>query len=433
MLPQKDRVSIPSDYLRSQEEPAFCADRFGEQYLQKLSASVTRYSTDDSYSRLHCFSSQTASDGRTDSFCIAGPASYSNGKFGLDCDVKELDSSGYSTRADFSDYLPLYWYNTGPRAIFEEFVEFKQIAERERVAETRPQDFSILIKREGGSNLWHSMMEMFSLFMSLDVLQIASDPATGAPFFSTDDVENTQIVMLDDGEEGPYFDLWTLFARKPLIKLKPGAALNLNLTNIIVPLAGGSNPFWQGDWNVHACGSSKLLDVFSQRVLDFYRIRDEPVKAGAQLTLTFIDRKGTRRLQNTTEYINKLRLRYPDVKIQVIDFAAMPFQEQLEIARRTDLLVGVHGAGLTHAIFQQSGSALVEIIPHDLKFKGFRNIAAIRGHRYFSSHAKENNNETSRGDWQGEDVSIEEDRFMDLLEVAIKSMYNRGLRNIDVS
>ncbi|MCJ1478537.1 hypothetical protein MMC13_007217 [Lambiella insularis] len=156
-------------------------------------------------------------------------------------------------------------------------------------------------------------------------------------------------------------------------------------------------------------------------------------RAREPLVLTFIDRKEKRRLIDKNLYIEKLRLKYPAIDIQMIDFADLPFKEQLKVAYRSDILVGVHGAGLTHSLFQQSGSAIVEIIPHTLAHKGFRNLAKLLGHHYFSSHADERSTTTAKDAWQTDDVYLEEARFMELLEVAVKCMYNRGLLNSDVS
>ena len=70
-----------------------------------------------------------------------------------------------------------------------------------------------------------------------------------------------------------------------------------------------------------------------------------------QLVLTFIDRKEKRLLVNKEEYISNLKSKFPVVKIELVNFAAFSFAEQLRIVRCTDILVGVHGAGLTHGMF----------------------------------------------------------------------------------
>jgi protein O-GlcNAc transferase len=306
--------------------------------------------------------------------------------------------------------------------------------ERPKKAPAEPRNFSILIKRENSNyNVWHSLMEIFALYMTLDVLRMTPNSATQRTFFSTEDFANSQVVILDNLEDGPFFDLWTLFAKQPPIRLQDVSdATQINLENIIVPLPGGANPFWQGDWEPLSCDRSELLQTFSRRVLDFYMIGDDLGPEDRPLALTFIDRTTKRRLINQGPYIERLRAKYATFDIRVVDLAAMTFSEQLQIIRHTDILAGVHGAGLTHAMFLPPRSTVVEILPLGLKHKGFRNLAKKLDHNYFSSHAIEYHTDGSKGDWQSDDIFIEEERFMELLDVAVKSMYQRGLRNEDV-
>lgn len=76
------------------------------------------------------------------------------------------------------------------------------------------------------------------------------------------------------------------------------------------------------------------------------------------------------------------------MNVQSIDFAAILYKDQLKIIQESDILAGVHGAGLTHGIFLPSGSAMVEILPPGLNHKGFRNVASLRGHDYFSPQGR---------------------------------------------
>lgn len=205
------------------------------------------------------------------------------------------------------------------------------------------------------------------------------------------------------------------------------------IDNIIIPLPGGSNPFWQGDWEPLSCARSKLLKTFSQRILTFYDIDDKLAADNRPLMLTFIDRREKRRLIDQDRYFARLNSKFSAIEIQLVDFASLSFLEQLKKVRRTDILVGVHGAGLTHGIFLPPGSTMVEILPPDLKYKGFRNLAKMLGHNYFSSHGVTHLTNSTKGDWQFDDVYIEEDRFIDLMDLSVRSMYHRGLRDTDVN
>ena len=53
---------------------------------------------------------------------------------------------------------------------------------------------------------------MMSLMHSIDILRLATDPITGRPYVSEADVANTQIVVLDDHPDGPFWDLWQIWS-----------------------------------------------------------------------------------------------------------------------------------------------------------------------------------------------------------------------------
>ncbi|QDS73478.1 hypothetical protein FKW77_009071 [Venturia effusa] len=418
---------LPTEYTTIHEDQPFCNDRFGVQYLQSLSAKTTSYCTADSGSSLTCFHSRTAKEGRTDSFCVGEGSSLEGGRFRLDCQLRELNSEEVGDKVPRVENLAHYWYNTGPGAILRDFVDLKgPIPKLEANL-----NYTILIRREENVfNPWHSLMEIFSLSMTLDVLRMTLRPHSQKPFLRPG--VNLRILILDQHAQGPYWELWALFASGGMVRKDEAKIGGTN--TMLIPLAGGSNPFWQGDWEAHACSISPLLRVFSERVLNFYNISRDVIVDDRPLTLTFVDRREKRRLVNVDDHITALQRKFPAVKIETVDFASISFEEQVRISSETDILAGVHGAGLTHAMFQKPGSALVEIIPKDFNFKGFRNLAKLAGQKYFSAHAMREIKATlyTRSDWQHDDVDFEEDRFLELMGTAIKSMYHRGQREEDV-
>ncbi|KAL2831114.1 hypothetical protein BDW59DRAFT_7012 [Aspergillus cavernicola] len=427
-------LDLPPEYTEVKEPPPACADRFGTSYITKLRDSATEYCTLESSGGLTCFHSKTSSS-RVDSFCFARGALFNQDErvFSLGCGLRDLDGLGVPKYKEFTNY----WYDTGPGHTLDKAVRLEDNTSSIIVPESIP-SYTLLLKREGANNIWHSLMEIFSMTLTLDVLRMTQHPDEPLPFFTNYDIENTQVLVLDDLEEGPYFDLWSLFADKPTLRINDPALpfLNTSFENLIVPLNGGGNPLWQGDWEIHTCDDSPLLRTFSHRVLNHFDfVPDTPREQPPEIILTFINRTSTRHLINVEEYLEHLQSEVPHIKIQSIDFAAISFVEQLAVAQETDVLVGVHGAGLTHGMFLPHHSAMVEILPPDLNHKGFRNVAALLDHSYFSAHASKAGTEDKpekRGDWHEDDVFIEKDKFMDIMNVAIKSMYNRGSRNYDV-
>ncbi|KAL2850712.1 hypothetical protein BJY01DRAFT_125539 [Aspergillus pseudoustus] len=431
---------LPPEYTEVTEPPPFCADRFGVSYLRQLRDSATEYCTPESPSGLTCFHSKTTTS-RVDTFCLARGALFDqvDKSFTLGCSLRDLSGQSVPRYREFTNY----WYDTGPGRVLEEAVRINENNSSLVVPGTVP-NYTLLVKREGSNNIWHSLMEIFSMTLSLDVLRMAKHPSEPTtPLFATADIENTQVLVLDDIADGPYVDLWTLFAPKPLLRMNDPALppLNTSFENLIIPLSGGGNTLWQGDWEIHTCDDSPLLQTFSRRVLNHFHLDPDPPREQLpEIVITFINRTTTRHLINAEEYFAHLESELPHIRIQSIDFAAISFAEQLAVAQQTDVLVGVHGAGLTHGIFLPAHSAMVEILPPSLNHKGFRNVAALLGHSYFSVHASqsvpqpapEGQDTSKKPDWHQEDVFLEKDIFMELMNVAIKSLYNRGSRNYDV-
>ena len=433
-VPTQSSLPLPHEYASlSSSGSVWCNDRFETPYLTNLSRTQTEYCDSlSSTSSLRCFNSPTGASNRIDSFCVGGPSLFDvhEKKFKLDCKLREFDEKEKQKSPPLNQF-PTYWYQTGPHILMNQYMDTDAPAEHVSELAKFPRKFTILVRREDVKpNLWHELMQISSMVWTLDVLRMTRDVATGNPLFTLEDVENTRVLILDDLDEGPFYGMWTMFAKRPITRLSKVSEIDFrDSENIIIPLPGGSNPMWQGDWKPHSCDHSSLLNVFSNRVLDFYGVDRMTKRDDSQLVLTFIDRREKRRLIGKEDFVEELKKTYPDVKVQMVNFAAIPFSEQLKVIRDTDVLVGVHGAGLTHGLFLAPGSAMVEILPADFHHKGFRNLAQLLGHRYFSSHAVSNG---TKGDWQLDDFSFDKSRFMQLVNVAITSMYNRGLRNDDV-
>ena len=52
-----------------------------------------------------------------------------------------------------------------------------------------------------------------------------------------------------------------------------------------------------------------------------------------------------------------------NILIRLVDTASLSFSEQISIMRKTDYLIGIHGAGLSLSIFMPYESILHEVLP----------------------------------------------------------------------
>ncbi|KAG8159638.1 hypothetical protein KVR01_010275 [Diaporthe batatas] len=264
--------------------------------------------------------------------------------------------------------------------------------------------------------------------------------ATGPPFLTIPSKDhNVQVVILDDLPDGPLYELWSLLTgiapvRLSAIRASPeehqSITDGLHPHNIIVPLPGGSNPLWQNDWEDRNCTDSVNLRVFVNRIKTHYMLTPltkTPSRPKGMLNLLFIDRTGRRKLEGAEALLKAVEVKYPNVNVSSVDFELLSIPEQLAMIQRTDILVGVHGAGLTHTMFMTHG-AVVEIRPPNFQHKGFKNLAQMMGIKYFTGHGElpASHEIGTKPNWQTDDVAIDQDSFLGLIDQAIRGLRDDG-------
>ena len=80
---------------------------------------------------------------------------------------------------------------------------------------------------------------------------------------------------------------------------------------------------------------------------------------------------------------------FPNACVQAILMDALPLANQLEIIASTDILIGMHGAGMAHTVFLPKHAALLEMFSKGFKkgrpwFVCYEKIANWRGLKYSS-------------------------------------------------
>ena len=434
---------IPAIYDSISQDPvesAECASHYGRDYINKFRSSPIGFCSSRSSSSLTCFTHSVRA-GRDDTFCIGSPvdahaaeptspAGSSSGLgFTLDCSIPTVRQSTHSAALSL-DKFPIYWFDTGPRTILEDHFHYGPLARNKKTSPAFRHNAAtnrtlILIKREGAvHDLWHTLLDVMSLRLSLDVLAGSRDPRTGRPFLADADLPRAQIVLMDRFDVGPYADLWTAALTTtegehnhlPIVRHEELLPHEIAGSRVLLPLPSGSNPLWHADWTDLPCGSSALLRAFSQRLMNSYFSSSsspqetsltttltsalttalhlpwktsnplQPASRGADdhhLRITLITRQGSRRLASHASHVAALQSAFPAHAVRSIDFHALTFAQQLRVIRdETDVLVGVHGAFLAHGMFLGLGgeegsgkTALVEIQPHNLHYRGFRQVA----------------------------------------------------------
>jgi protein O-GlcNAc transferase len=338
-------------------------------------------------------------------------------KFGLDCDLGQPTAQEVSSGVIPLAQLNAYQYLTGPKYLLKQWLDLKGAEESgapfpshsdEAVHASAGRSFVLLLKREVDGNIFHNINEVMAIMITLDVLRMTIDPTStnGAALFSPGDIENTQIIILDEHPDGPLFDLFRMFStNKPLrvdewiasahtdVNAEAGA---VPFDNVILPLAGAANNLW-ADFITLDCEDNEMLRVFVQRVFDLFSIPrrrpavpSPPGLTAPRFNITLIHRRNSRKLMGLDSFLlDAARTRFAgEADIHLVDFAALTLQEQIQVSRDSDVLVGMHGAGLTQAIFMEEGrGAVVEIQPDRMCYKGFKNLAQMGGHAYLTAGA----------------------------------------------
>jgi Glycosyltransferase 61 len=126
--------------------------------------------------------------------------------------------------------------------------------------------------------------------------------------------------------------------------------------------------FWPSFSNVARYVSMSVLPTFRVRVLERSGIAFPNVPRSWPPKITLLMRNGgTRTLKDTDILISafeELSLTVNTVTMESIS----DFGEQIKVAAESDILIGVHGAGLTHTLYQRPGSLLVQLGPSALNF-----------------------------------------------------------------
>lgn len=449
-------AAYPKDILLDFDDDA-CGEQYGGAYLRKFRESATDMcaaaaaASDDGFSSRPSFTCFTHNawtywrDRQEDTFCVGtqvvlDPESGAH----VDCALRNLteEKQLMKPHAQALDRIADNWYWTGTRYLLDRFMHFRsngtesisvQLADD---AVHVPERTVLLVKREGGNvinNVWHVFMQMMSLWLSLDVMRATINPATGQPFYTDEDVKNTQVMILDQDKEGHLYELWNMFGDLPTIRRADSPPLKS--TRVVLPLAGGKNPIWQSRLELPNCNSSILLQAFVNRILNFYHIPLSPppprpqnpstTTTKAPLNLVFVDRKNYRLLTNQSHLLTSLHSHltttHPHVHLEIIDFASYPsFPSQILKLRSTDILLGVHGAGLTHTLFLPPKSTVVEIQPPGLRYFGFAALAKFLGHRYLQVYGEEREYEGMTHNWQADDVFLDEGEFLRLVDRAVE-------------
>ena len=220
----------------------------------------------------------------------------------------------------------------------------------------------LFVTREPGehANLFHAHTDFLSAFESMYMLGL--------------DPHQTQVVLLDNHPPGPFDEVYRhAFSRRhPVVRAESFQGKRILFRHaVFVPPGYASLLFahlWEADGGA---GPIALLVDYGRFLATSFGIHNAPAAGQEPVRVVLITRRPYRahvergylrgQWANAAEVLAGLKS-IPSVEVDVIDFARLTFPQQLEIVTSTEILIGVHGAGLAHMLCMREYGGVVEIV-----------------------------------------------------------------------
>ncbi|CAM1299512.1 EOGT (predicted) [Pycnogonum litorale] len=230
---------------------------------------------------------------------------------------------------------------------------------------------SFIMKLDAPVNMYHHFCDFINLYNSLHV--------NGS--FSRD----VNIVLWDTMEYyGNFGDTWEAFTKHPLMNLEKWKGKKVCFRDAVFPLL--PRMIFGMYYNmplVPGCEASGLFHAFNRHILHNLKIKQAP-PTGGKVRITLLSRSTKyRNILNEDQLLNSLR-RIPNFVVGKVVFNwQVPFLEQLQIIQNTDILIGMHGAGLTHLLFLPDWAVIFELYNCEDE-NCYKDLARLRGVKYLT-------------------------------------------------
>jgi hypothetical protein len=257
------------------------------------------------------------------------------------------------------DRLGLHYL--GPVLLAMEYPTKKQPTIDMTCVETWP-GTTLFVTRYEYCNLYHTMTDWWNAYFSSHHHEgYMEDPI--------------QVVFLDAHAQGNLDPVWhQLFGQvRYITQLPPGGVCFANA--VLIPPGYSSALFPQG--HKFRCPVPKMADEFVNFILQSYGLQKVHRQLG---TVVVIDRKpylahprshpeNSQRILDNMNVLTERLTHVSGVKsVELIQLETLDFATQVSKIRHAQVLIGYHGAGLTHVLFMDQKSHVIEFSSDYLDF-----------------------------------------------------------------
>ena len=237
---------------------------------------------------------------------------------------------------------------------FKLFLDALTVENMQLVSDRVQHKTTIVIVRHEYANFYHTMMDWYGVFLLMILFHV--------------DNRHLQILWLDAHPKSNLDVTWkTLFGDTQQARSIKEPTL---YKDMIWDAVGATNPF-----NQHKADILPFSREFRYFFMSQHGIKDSHSKKCDKLNIRLIlrhkyvahprnpDGYMTRKIKNEKEIIEALKNSFKEDKIERVVLESMIMKNQIELISQTDILIGMHGAGLTHIVFLPNTSGVIELIP----------------------------------------------------------------------
>lgn len=216
-------------------------------------------------------------------------------------------------------------------------------------------DFTIAVTRYEYANLFHTMTDWYNAFVIMQ-------------FFNRTSFD-TNILIVDAHPYGALDSVWPQLFNST-VRLA-GIATRTRFRNLVWGILG-----YNSLMKIFVSPTPPLIEDFRSFFLSAYDIDSRRQIDCAKLSILFIWRHNylahprnpsgfvSRKIHNEEQLIQYIKRKNSNSVVTGIQIDSYGMRQQLQLVANADVLVGMHGAGLTHAMFLPKRSALIELVPN---------------------------------------------------------------------
>ena len=237
---------------------------------------------------------------------------------------------------------------------FKLFLDALNVENIQLTSDKVQQKTTIVIVRHEYANYYHTSADWYGIFLIMILFHI--------------DNHTLQILWLDGHPKSNLDETW----RKLFGDVQQARTIKepVLYKDMIWDTIGARSPF-----NEFKAETLPYSNEFRHFFMSQHGVNDSHVKDCKSLTIRLILRhnylahprntKGdmTRKIKNEKEILAALVDAFEEDKVEKLVLESMKMKNQIELISQTDILIGMHGAGLTHILFLPDTSGVIELMP----------------------------------------------------------------------